>query len=187
MKRGIATSHCSVYHPTGNSEVERYNEVVWYWICLALESQNLLIELWESVLPKVLHLLQSLLCTATNATPNKLFLNFHRKSCCGLSLPTWLTQPEPALMQNFVCKNKHDALVHKVNLTEANPCFASIRLDDCRKATVSLKDWAPCPPRSHGLNTLENQFNPINDKDVAELHDYVGTDESSICKSETLM
>ena len=68
-------------------------------------------------------------------------------------------------------------------LTEANPCFARIRLDDGREATVSLKDLAQCPSRSHGSNILENQLNPINDKDVAELHDRTRTDESSICES----
>ena len=143
-ERGIATSHCSVYHPTGNSQVERYNGVIWRSVRLALKSQNLPIERWESVLPNVLHSLRSLLCTATNATPHELFFNFHRKSCCGLSLPTWLTQPGRVLMRNFVRKNKHDALVREVNLTEANPCFARIRLDDGREATVSLKDLAPC-------------------------------------------
>ena len=83
-------------------------------------------------------------------------------------------------------KNKHDALVREVNLNEANPCFARIRLDDGREATVSLKDLAPCPPRSHSSKNLEIQLNPINEKDVAELHDCAGTDESSICESETL-
>ena len=76
-------------------------------------------------------------------------------------------------MRNFVRKNKHDALVREVNLTEANPCFARIRLDDGKEATVSLKDLAPCPPRSHSSKNLENQLNPINDKDVAKLHNCV--------------
>ena len=168
MERGIATSHCSVYHPTGSSQVERYNKVFWRYVGLVLKSQNLPIESWESVLPNVLHSLRSLLCTAKNATTQELFFNFHRKSCCGLSSLAWLTLPGPVLMRNFVRKTKHDALVREVNLTEANPCFARIKLDDGREVTVSLKDFAPCPPRSHCSNTLENQLNPINDKDVAE-------------------
>ena len=166
--------------------MERYNGVIWRSVRLALKSQNLPTERRESVLPNVLHLLRFLLCTATNATNHELFFNFHKKSCCGLSLPTWLTYPGPVLMRNFVRKNKHDALVREVNLTEANPCFARIRVDDGREATVSLKDLALCPPRSHGSNTLENQLYPINDKDVAELHDRAGRDESSIFESETL-
>ena len=56
---------------------------------------------------------------------------------------------------------------------------------DGREAKVSLKDLAPCPPHSRGSNTLENQLNPINDKNMTELHDRAGTDESSICESET--
>ena len=182
-ERGIATSHCSIYHPTGNSQVEKYmyNGVIWCSVRLSLKSQNLPIERRESVLPNVLHSLRSLLCTATNATLHEFFFHFHRKS--GLSLPTWLTHPGPVLMRNFLRKNKHDALVREVNLTEENTCFARIRLDNGREAT---KDLAPCPPRSHSSKNLENQLNPTNDKDVAELHDRTGTDESSICESENL-
>ena len=153
--------------------MERYNGVIWRSVRLSLKSQNLQIERWKSVLPNVLHSLQSLLRTAINAAPQEFFFHFHKKSCCGLSLPTWLTHPGPVLMRNFVRKNKHDALVREVNLTEANPCFARIRLDDGKEATVSLKDLAPCPPRSHSSKNLENQLNPINDKDVAKLHNCV--------------
>ena len=71
-------------------------------------------------------------------------------------------------MRNFVRKNKYDALVREVNLTEANPCFAGIRLNDGREATVFLKDFALCSHRFHSSRNLENQLNPINDKNVAE-------------------
>ena len=43
-ERGIATSHCSVYHPTRNSQVERYNGVIWCSVRLALKAQNQPIE-----------------------------------------------------------------------------------------------------------------------------------------------
>ena len=69
-------------------------------------------------------------------------------------------------MRNFVCKT--NMIPWFANLTEANPCFALV---DGREATVSL------PPRSRDSNTSENQLNPINDKDVAELHDRAATDE----------
>ena len=97
-ERGIATSYCSVYHPTGNSQMERYNGVIWRSVRLALKSQNLPIERWKSVLPSVSHSLRSLLRTTTNASPHESYFHFHRKSCCGLSLPTWLTHPGPDLM-----------------------------------------------------------------------------------------
>ena len=91
----------------------------------------------------------------------------------------------PVMMRNFVRKNKHDALVREVNLTEASSCFARIGLDDGREATISQNNLAPCPSRSHESNTLENQLCPINDKHVAELHDRAITDEPSMCEFET--
>ena len=51
---GIATSYSSVYHPTGNSQVERYIGVIWRTIRLALKSRGLDIAKWERVLPEVL-------------------------------------------------------------------------------------------------------------------------------------
>ena len=89
--RGIATSHCTPYHPIGNGQVERYNGIVWKSVRLALASANLPIEHWEKVLPDVLHSIRSLLSTATNTTPHERFFNFSRKSSQGTSLPSWLS------------------------------------------------------------------------------------------------
>ena len=36
--RGVATSRTTAYNPTGNSQVERYNGIIWKGITLALES-----------------------------------------------------------------------------------------------------------------------------------------------------
>ena len=58
--RGIASSHSTPYHPTGNSQVERYNDIiVWKTVRLALASAKLPDRQWESVLPDVLHSLPS--------------------------------------------------------------------------------------------------------------------------------
>ena len=48
--RGIASSHSTPYHPTGNSQVERFNGIVWKAVRLALASAKLPVEQWESVL-----------------------------------------------------------------------------------------------------------------------------------------
>lgn len=175
--RGIATSHSSVYHPTGNSQVERYVGVIWRSIRLALESRGLNIEKWEQVLSDVLHAQRSLLCTATNATPHEMFFNFYRKSCCGFSLPSWLTEPGPVLLRNFVRNSKNDDLVRKVKLTEANPSFARVQFPDGRESTVSLRDLAPYPVQDQEL--LENEINvdnSFNERSSLEL-------DNSICDS----
>ena len=71
--------------------------------------------------------------------------NFHRKSCVGHSLPTWLTAAGPVYLRNFNPAGKNDDLVRKVKLTEANPCFARVKFANGREATVPLKHLAPFP------------------------------------------
>ena len=87
LKRGIASSKSSSYHPTGNSQVERYIGVIWKAIRLALKTYNLGISSWEAVLPDALQSLRSLLNTTTNSTPHELFFSFDRRSPSGKSLP----------------------------------------------------------------------------------------------------
>ena len=55
IKRGIAQSHSAVYHLAGNSQVERYNGVIWHVVRLALKTRNMLITQWECIHHDVLH------------------------------------------------------------------------------------------------------------------------------------
>ena len=111
LKHGIASSKSSPYHPTGNAQVERYVGVIWKSIRLALRSNSLPVSCWETILPKVLHSLRSLLNTTTNATPHELFFNFTPRSPCGKSLPAWLCSRGPVMLRKFVRLNKNDDLV----------------------------------------------------------------------------
>ena len=142
--RGIASSHSTSYHPTGNSQVERYNGIVWKTVRLALASAELPDRQWESVLPDALHSIRSLFSTATNATPHDRFFSFPRKSSEGISLPSWLS-PGSVFLKKFVRSNKNDDLVEEVELTHLNPTYACIRFKDGRESSVSLTDLAPCP------------------------------------------
>ena len=137
LKRGVASSKSSPYHPTGNSQVERYNGVIWKAIRLALKTHNLSVSSWEAVLPDALQSVRSLLNTITNHTPHELFFNFHRRSPSGKSLPAWLTTSGPVLLRKFVQAHKNDDLVEKVQLMEANTTYASIRFADGRESAVS--------------------------------------------------
>ena len=112
----IVTSHSSIYHPTGNLQVERYIGIIWWTIRLTLKSRGLDIAKWGRVFPEVLHSQRSLLCTSTNATAHELFFNFYQKSCCGFTLPSRLAEPRPVLLRNFVRTHKNDHLVRKVEL-----------------------------------------------------------------------
>ena len=145
LMRGIASSKSTPYHPTGNSQVERYNGVIWKAIRLRLKSLNLHTSRWEVVLPDALYSVRSLLCTTTNSTPHERFFSFTRRSPNGKSLPAWLTSPGPVFLRKFVRSHKNDDLVEEVELTDVNPTYARVRFADGRESNVSIRDLAPCP------------------------------------------
>ena len=51
----IPTSRTSTYNPTSNGQCERYNDIIWSDVKLALKDKNMPISKWEVVLPQVLH------------------------------------------------------------------------------------------------------------------------------------
>ena len=67
---GISTSKSTRYNPQGNGQVERLNRTIWQTVQLALRTKNLPLSHWQYVLPKTLHAICSLLCTATNCNPH---------------------------------------------------------------------------------------------------------------------
>ena len=64
----IATSRTSPYNPKWNGQCEKYDDIIWSAVLLALNNRNLFVSAWDSVLPQVLHPICSLLCTATNVS-----------------------------------------------------------------------------------------------------------------------
>ncbi|GFV73282.1 putative retrovirus-related pol polyprotein from transposon opus [Trichonephila clavipes] len=141
--QGIATSHTTPYNPAGNGQVERYNEIIWKTIQLALRSNSMKTEQWEGVIQTTLHSISSLLCTATNATPHERMFSHPRRSHNGCSIPTWLTKPGSVLMKNQMRANKYEPIVQEVELIEANPDYAHVKRGDGRETTVSIRDLAP--------------------------------------------
>ena len=109
-ERGIASTFSSVCNPRGNSQCESFNGIIWNTLKLALRTNGLEIANWEIVIPKVLHSLRSLLCTATNEAPHDRFFKFSRRSMFGTNAPICMTEPGPV----YVCKhvrNKYDPVV----------------------------------------------------------------------------
>ena len=141
--QGIATSRTTAYNPAENGQVERYNGIIWKTIELALKSRGLGIQQWAMVLQPALHSIRSLLCTATNATPHERMFTHARKSHHGFSLPTWLTTPGTILMKNNNRGNKYEPLVQEVELIEANPEYAHVKLPNGNETSVSLRHLAP--------------------------------------------
>ena len=144
VKKGIATSRSTPYHPTGNSQCERMNQTVWRTVKLLLASKGLPETKWETVLPDALNSIRSLLCTSTNETPHSRFFSFPRRSMLGNSLPDWLLEGGEVLLKRHV-RTKNQPLCDPVELIEANPKFSLIEFPDGRQSTVSNSDLAPYP------------------------------------------
>lgn len=145
LQWGIASSRTTPYNPEGNGLVERYNGIIWKTIMLALKTKHLEVKHWEEVLTDALHSVRSLLCTSINCTPHERFFKHCRRSSSGSSLPTWLARGGPALLKRHVRRSKTDPLVDEVEVLQANPQYAHVRLQDGRETTVSLKHLAPKP------------------------------------------
>ena len=110
---------------------------------LALRSRQLPVTVWESVLPDALHSIRSLLCTSTNETPHERMFAFQRRSCHGYAIPTWLAYPGKVPMKRHVRQSKYDPSVEEVELLDANPQYAHVKLPSGRETTVSLRHLAP--------------------------------------------
>ena len=173
LAKGVATSHSSPYHPLGNSQVERYNGIVWQAITSLLKSKNLQTCHWESVLQSALHGIRSLLCTATNETPHQRFFGFTRRSSFGTSLPGWLTEPGPVLLRNFNRSSKFDSKVCQVHLEEANPLYARVRFSNGREGSVSVRDLAPCP------QAYSNESEDVGSENVLPNHEDIHNNDAN--------
>ncbi|KRX13315.1 Retrovirus-related Pol polyprotein from transposon 17.6, partial [Trichinella nelsoni] len=127
----VLTSRTTAHNPQGNGQAE------------STKIHNLRTGQWEEVIGLALHSIRTLLSTATNATPHERLFGYPRRTPTGTSLPPWLTTPGIVLMRRLNRTNKHDPLVEEVELLEANPKYAHVRLTDGRRTTVSLRHLAP--------------------------------------------
>ena len=176
LRKGIASSRTTPYHPEGNGQCERYNGIIWKAVKCAAQSRKLPLEKWETVLPDALNSIRSLLCTSINATPHSRFFSFPRRSSQGRSLPGWLCQPGPVLLRKFVRSGKNDDVVRPVQLLEANPMYARIRHIDGRESTVSLRDLAPSVAGSNSrLQDVSSE--PIGEEGSSEEANDIGEEE----------
>ena len=59
----------------------------------------------------------------------------------GKSIPSWLPNPGPVFLRNFV-RNKGDSLCYKVEFIKSNLKFAHVHYKDGKECTVSTKNLA---------------------------------------------
>ena len=141
--KDIAYSRTSVYNPRDNGQCEKYNDVIWSGVKLALKSRNWPLSKWDVVLIDVLHSIRSLLYTVANTNPHERFLMFNCCSTLEIFIPSWLSSPGPILLKHHVRTSKYDPLVDKVELIQAFLTHARLRWQNGREVTVSLRDASP--------------------------------------------
>ena len=144
IERGISSSKSTPYHPTGNSQCERYVGIIWKSISLALHYHNLDTSKWDLVLDSVLYSLRTLLNTSTGETPHERIFCFQRRSTTGSTLPSWLLNSNRVLFKKHV-RRKDELPVEEVDLIDVNPKYAHIRYGNGREESVSITDLAPLP------------------------------------------
>ena len=164
--RGISFSTSTAYHPTGNSQCERYNQTIWRTVKLLLHGRRLPEDKWEVVLAEALHAVRSLVCLSTNETPHERMFRFSRKALNGTALPSWLLTPGTVLLRRHV-RNKGDPFCDQVELVEGNATYSTIRFPDGRQSTVSTSDLAPCPPTSE-VRREDSSISPPGAKEVSQ-------------------
>ena len=129
----------------GNSQVERYNGVIWKAIQLALSSEKLPLTHWEIVLPEVLHAQRTLLCTATNQTPHERLFSFQRRSASGKPVPSWLLTQKRCWPRGMLEGLSMTHYVTRSTLSQSTPQMLESGTQGGREDTVSLRDLAPLP------------------------------------------
>jgi len=160
---GISFSTSTAYHPTGNSQCERFNQIIWRTIKLLLHGRGLPKDRWEEVLAVALRAVRSLVCL-TNETPHKRLFRFPRRSINGMALLSWLLTPGTALLRRHV-RNKGDPFCDPVELVEGNPTYSVVRSPDGRESRVSTSDLARCPPADNDSTDPPNTDSSLPESD----------------------
>ena len=68
---------------------------------------------------------------------------FQRRSASGHSVPSWLAAPGKVLLKRHVRRSKYEPLVDEVEVIDANPQYAHVKLPSGQETTVSVRDLAP--------------------------------------------
>ena len=141
---GVHQSRTTPYNPTGNSQCERFNGIIWRTVCCLLSQHRLDITSWPSVLGEALQCVRSLHSSATGTTLHDRLFAFKRKL-------TPVVEQGPiqvgkyAWLRRFV-RSKNDPSGEVVQIAAAYPGYAVVsRLGQQKTDTINWKHLAPHP------------------------------------------
>ena len=185
IKNGVGISNSMPYHPTGNSQCERYVGIIWKTINLQIQSGKLRDCDWNLCINDALYSIRSLLCTATNQTPHERFFSFKRFVPLKQTLPSYLMEPGSVYLRKFV-RNKSDPLVDEVYLHEADAKKALIEYPSGRLDTVSTKDIAPTGdiPDSFSEGNNQSTIEMTSNEDTATNNESLSEKNSEILSNK---
>ena len=88
--------------------------------------------------------------------------------------------PGPVLLKRNVRSSKYDPLVDEVELLEANPNYAHVRLQNGTETTVSTRHLAPLPPiKSEAESVLDDDDSPTESDSIPADETVVETQQQS--------
>ena len=111
-------------------------------------------------------------------TPHERMFSFTWRSTVSRSIPTWHMTPGTVLLKRHVQAHKSEPLVEEVELLEANPQYAHVRLPDGCETTVSIRHLAPqgevTPTLEKVTSTLVNPSvsTPSSPEGTEVIHQY---------------
>ena len=89
-------------------------------------------------------------------------------------MPSWLMNLGKVLIRRNVRHGEYDPIVDEIDLLEANPQYAFVKLPDGRETTVSTKQLAPAGDvETNLINNVEINSEYCVSKDVVDADSYV--------------
>ena len=140
-------SRTSPYNPTGNSQCERFNGIIWHTLSCILHQNQLDISTWPRFLGKALHCIRSLHCSSTGTMPHACLFDFNRPL---LPVPCHSIIPAGnyAWLRHFI-RHKNDSSGELAKIAAAYPGYAVVARDgQSTTDTINWKHLAPHPQTS---------------------------------------
>ena len=187
----------ALYNPTGNSQCERFNGIIWQTLLCILAQHKVESSFWPDYLGEALYCIRSLSCSATGSNPHNLFLTFNHP------FPP-VTQPvipagSYAWLRRFV-QSKNDPTGELVQIAAAYPGYAVIsRVGRQETESINWKHLARHPGPGQVTEPVSSLFpvckpGPLiepdepakAEKETAKVQEVVASNSTNLSQTDRL-